>query len=37
MEVIRNERDIEEKTYTIIIENLDIGLWNVIVSLNDYI
>ena len=37
MVIIKNKRDIEGITYTIIIENLDIGLRNVIVSLNDYI
>ena len=37
MEIIKNKRDVEGITYAIIIENLDIGLWNIIASLNDYI
>ena len=37
MEVTKNKRDVEGKTYAIIVENLDIGLWNTIASLNDYI
>ena len=37
IEVTKNERDVEGKTYAIIVENLDIGLWNTIASPNDYI
>ena len=37
MEVTRNKRDVEGKTYAIIVENPDIGLWNAIASPNDYI
>ena len=37
MEVTKNERDVEGKTYATIVENLDIGLWNVIASPNDCI
>ena len=37
MEVTKNKRDVEGITYAIIMENLDIGLWNAIVSLNNYI
>ena len=37
MEETKRERSIEEKIYALIIENLNIGLKNVIVSLNNYI
>ena len=37
IEVTKNKRDVEGKTYATIVENLDIGLWNAIVSPNDYI
>ena len=37
MEEIKRERSIDRKIYTLIIENLDIELKNIIVSSNDYI
>ena len=37
MKKIKRERSIEEKTYTLIMKNLNIELENVIVDLNNYI
>ena len=37
MEETKRERSIDKKTYTLIVENLDIGPKNIIVGLNDYI
>ena len=37
MEEIKRERSIKGKIYALIIENLDIGLKNIIVGLNNYI
>ena len=37
MEETKRERSIEGKIYTLIIKNLDIGLKNIIVGLNNYI
>ena len=37
MEKTKRERSVDEKIYTSIIENSDIGPKNIIVGLNDYI
>ena len=37
MKIIKRERNIKEKIYTLIIENLDIKFKNIIVGLNNYI
>ena len=37
IEEIKGERSIDKKIYTLIVKNLNIGLKNVIVGLNDYI
>ena len=37
IEETKRERSVEEKIYTLTIENLDIGLKNAIVGLNNYI